>query len=152
MRLPVSVDVIAIALCIAVILVSADDAADHAAECGPCDCASTGTNAGKNGASESAGAGTNRCSGCGACDLMVLCRCGSASGKRQTSRSRGRNEQTLHLILQCWTSVSVRRVEVRSGHSHEPWRKRNGPRHKNDEAEADSASSICSTTLAKHLS
>jgi hypothetical protein len=116
-------------------LTSPDNGPDDAAERCACDRARSCTDPRKDGARERARAGTDRRSGCSGRYLVIVGWRGCAAAERQTARGGGRNQKMFHLILHCWTGVSVRRMEVRSGQSHEPWRKRNGACHKKDEAE-----------------
>jgi hypothetical protein len=74
MWLTILVDIIAIAVGIPIILVATNhgsgNTADHCAD----GCARPGPDAGENRTSESACAGTDRCSGCGGCNGMVVFR------------------------------------------------------------------------------
>src|SRR5437764_6346359 len=96
MRLPVPIDIIAVAARIAIVLTAADDGADGAAK----HCARNGARAGaearKYGARESAGAGADCGTRGSAGYRMIVGRGGRAAGQRETAHGSGRNYQTFH--------------------------------------------------------
>src|SRR5438132_13419896 len=96
MWLAVSIDVIAIAAGIAIILATADDGADGAAKHRTRNCARPGAETRKYGARESAGAGADCGARGSAGDNMVVGRGGRTAGQRETAHGGSRNYQTFH--------------------------------------------------------